>query len=258
MPDEDKTKEKEGGNGAGSHQFTAEELKALKSVPGALARLGGGLGTVLQRLEKLEKIRTDESAKKANKKDDNEDSEEGLTDDEIDNLSNAQLVRLLGKQFKNTLEKHVGTVAKSVEELQQGLNTKDFITQFKDLSKEHKDLPLWKDEIVKYYEKYPEAELEDAYYIVRRKNPEKSKAIDAKLKEKEEEGKKKAAEEKEQADAEKRRGKKGSTFSLSPSGTGNSQKPTKREWKNFKAEVADIWDKAAAATGYNADELEGE
>jgi len=141
-----------------------------------------------------------------------EDQQEAIND-----LDNAGLLQLVVAEVGKVVDDKLGTVAEKLEETNQGISDTRLTGELKQLMNDNPDFLDWKSELGAMAKSHPSLSMEEAFDLVRIKNPEKVIEMKEKYKDVKEED------------------DKGSFLSLMPTGGAyddSDEKPTKEEAGN--------------------------
>lgn len=146
------------------------EYQKLKEVVGAL---GAGLKSIQSSQEALL-----EQLKTSNKPPDNQD--DGPGDDDINSMSQAELVAFMAKQMQKAISSAVSPLREDVDSTKDEFTKNQLKTELNKFADEHPGVYDFIDELKVLFNETPGLSISRAYAIVRDENPEKASEIDKK------------------------------------------------------------------------------
>lgn len=212
-----------------------KDLEQLKKDMGELAKTVKGLGEGIKGLsglgETLKSLKTDiEGLKKG----DDTKRKKKQVDPNLELMSRAELVQHVMSQIGDIIEDKVKPLSENITKVDQGVRTSEAQKQLKAAMKKHPDFLEWKEEIQELVGRVSGLSPEEAYDMVRYRNPKKAQELDEKYKSEEEK--------KKEEEAKKKKEKKANPFGgLTPTSGEVTEEDGKKHSKEDAAELA--WQK---------------
>lgn len=109
-----------------------------------------------------------------------ETKDEKIADEDVDNMSNSQLIGLISKEVGSILDDRLKKTDERIEGTSKAITDDKLEREINELKDNHKDLFDWKTEIKTMAEQHPDLSPTRLYQLVRAENPDKAKELDTK------------------------------------------------------------------------------
>jgi len=166
--------------GAGGGSVDPEQFKQMVDTVNTLS---AGVGQLMESVKHIGGS-ISELAKGRSKDDEDEDEDADVSFDDLESMSRADFAKHLGGIFGKEIDKRLKSVDEKIDGINKSVGTIDAKATFNELAKQHKDFKDWIPEMREQVEAKPGLTLEDAYDLVKAKNPKKVKELEEKYTEK--------------------------------------------------------------------------
>ena len=217
-------------------QLPPEVIKAIADNAKALQGISGALAAFNQRLETIEKARQQSEPK-----------EQEPEEADLDSMTRSDFVKYAVAAIKKQV---IDPLAKEVQGTRETQAVTELKRRFEAVKAAKRDFGDWMDELKTAYTANPNLDPEDAYLLVRAKNPKKATELDKKY---DDEAKKAAEESKKEKEEQEKQGRRDNVtkmrFGGLPPSAGSKQAGNTH--KDLKSAAETAFEKTVAKMGFN-------